>query len=126
MVVFPRIPVNQERLHVACRTGDLKTVKDLINSGANPIYEFDTPFNEACVGGSMIVAKYLYTLKGWNVHADSWNNYSICMALQNGHLELADWLITLPGVTPHVLENKALRKAVERGDTAVVGWINNH
>lgn len=117
--------VKQKKLHNACRIGDLIAVNDLIKTGAEPNFEFSIPFIEACEGGSLEVAKYLYNLRNCPTDPAAYVNLPIRIALENSDLELADWLITLPNVDCHVLNDQALRRAKQRSETVVVEWINN-
>lgn len=116
----------QQKLHKACRSGDITAVKDLIKTGADPNFEFSTPFIEACEGGSLEVAKYLYNLRDCPTDPAAWMNLPIRIALGYTDLKLADWLITLPCVDCHASNDQALRRAKERGDSTTVEWINNH
>ena len=110
---------------------DLKTIKCLIlnvkimnvldNYSKDILEKARRGFQWNCLEGHLIVAQWLYSLGGINIHAD--NEYAFKYSCQNGHLIVAQWLYSLGDVDIHHQHEYAFRASCDEGHLDVAQWL---
>ena len=81
--------MNNEKLIDASKTGDLSSVKYLIEMGADVHVRYYWALGRAAERGHLDVVKYLIE-NGADVHAD--DDYVLRWASRNGHLDVVKYL----------------------------------
>jgi ankyrin repeat protein len=78
-----------DKLINACETGDFKTVKSLVQSGADIHAYDDCALRWAAESGHLEIVKFLVE-QGANIHA--LDDYALRWAAQKDHLEIVNYL----------------------------------
>lgn len=102
--------------------GHLKTIKILIEMGADPNCENDYSIRWAAHNGHLLVVKYLVSM-GADIRSN--DDCPVRWAAENGHFEIVKYLYSL-GANVLSRDNYALRSAAERGYLKVVEFLVGH
>jgi ankyrin repeat protein len=82
----------------ACSHADERTVKFLLENGANPAYNDDWPLYCACEYGCTDIVRLLLNVPAVREHAHSNRNRCLISAEREGYTEIVDMLSALPTV----------------------------
>jgi hypothetical protein len=81
----------------------------------------DNLFQRACRNGHLVVAQWLLSLGGVDIHA--YDDEAFGWACHNGHLVVAQWLHGLGGVNTHAANEFAFAAACKGGDLRTGRWL---
>jgi hypothetical protein len=104
------------------KTDDVKTIKFLIENGANIHAKDDDSLYWAAYYGYFDVVKYLVE-HGANVHAN--DDYALRCAAENGYLDMIKYLVE-HGADIHADDDYALETAVYHGNFDIVKYLTEH
>ena len=99
------------KLSEAAMEGDLNTVEELLQQGADPSDGDNFAIRGAAQAGRCAVVELL--LQDPRVDPSADNNYAIQCAIDGGHLEVADRLLKDPRVDPSASNNYAMLAAAD-------------
>ena len=103
----------------ACKDGDLKQVKELIEKGVNVHTYDDYALMYASQYGHLDLVKYLIE-QGADINAR--NDFALRYASQYGHLDVVKYLIE-QGAYIHAIEDATLRVAIIHGHLNIVKYL---
>ena len=113
-----------EMLMGACRIGNLRKIKDLIeNEGISPCVKNNNAVKYAAINGYLRVVKYL--LQYSCVDVTSQNNYAIIYAARHGRTNVVKFLLNYPDVNPADNDNYAICTASGYGHYDIVKMLLN-
>jgi len=101
------------------KLSDLKTIKHLVEDGANIHAENNHLFCFACEKGYLDIVKYLVEL---GVDVKTQEDYPICLASEYGHLEVVKFLVK-QGADIHYNYDFPFRYASENGYLEIVKYL---
>jgi hypothetical protein len=106
-------------LSKACRTGDIRTVRELLTSGeANARVNDDEPLRMAARSGHFDIVELLLTHT--STFPGTRNNEALRIAVRRGHVEVVDLLLDEIGCDASVNDNELIRMAVRNGQPEIV------
>lgn len=101
-------------LSKACRTGDIRAVRELLYSGeVEVMVNDDEPLRMAARSGHFDVVELL--LAQTSTFPGARNNEALRIAVRRGHAEVVDLLLDEIGCDPSVNDNEPIRTAVRNG-----------
>ena len=109
---------------IACRDGDVETVRNLVNNGVDPSYFNNKGIRVASEKGHACVVRLL--LEDPRVDPSCNDNSSILWASREGHVEVVRLLLQDPRVDPTVCDNLAIQIAGIYGHTDVAQLLTEH
>ena len=80
-------------------------------------------FIDICKTGKLEVAKWLYDLKGINIHTHAINDHAFFQSCVKGHIEVAKWLYSLGGIDIYVVDDHAFCSSCMKGQIEVAKWL---
>lgn len=121
----PRKPPKFCSLSIACQSGDLRSVKELLIRGHfSPKINDNEPIRLAAGAGHHEIVGLLLGFPSVNPGAN--DNEAIRTAVKNGHFEVVRLLLTDYRVDPTANGNEALRMVIANGNLKVLNLLLQH
>ncbi len=110
---------------IACENGHLEVCQWLLTITEIPRHVILETFRKSSIHGRLIIIKWLFDNNDIDpTHED---NITFVWACENGHLEIAQWLLSLISfnwnINPCACDNWAFKLACENGHLEIVKWL---